>query len=256
MYIRKKLIYYTYIMRKILHPLYALYQILFAWWAGIIATAITSILIWFLGGILKIKNGDFYPAWLWCRFMCLLFFIPVKVVGRKENVQKNKNYIFVANHQGMFDIFLLYAFINKNFKWMMKDSLRKVPLLGVACYKTDHIFVNRTTPQKDIFRKAQNIIKKGLSMSIFAEGTRSDNGKLGEFKKGAFVVANLTQTEIVPIAIDGAYDILPKNSYFAHWSPVTLTFHKPIESKGRGSENVDYLLAETRSAIAKTLKEE
>lgn len=243
-------------MRKILHPLYALYQILFAWWVGIIATAITSILIWFFGGILKIKNGDFYPAWVWCRFMCLLFFIPVKVVGREENVRKDKNYIFVANHQGMFDIFLLYAFINKNFKWMMKDSLRKVPLLGVACYKTDHIFVNRTTPQKDIFRKAQKIIKSGLSMSIFAEGTRSDNGKLGRFKKGAFVVANLTQTEIVPIAIDGAYDILPKNCFFAHWSPVTLTFHKPIECQGRGSENVDYLLEETRSVIAKTLREE
>lgn len=243
-------------MRKILHPLYALYQILFAWWAGIIATFVTSFFIWLLGGILKIKNGDYYPAWLWCRFMCLLFLIPVKVVGRKENVEKNKNYVFVANHQGMFDIFLLYAFINKNFKWMMKDSLRKVPMLGVACYKTDHIFVNRTTPQKDIFRKAQNIIKRGLSMAIFAEGTRSDNGKLGTFKKGAFVVANLTQTPIVPISIDGAYEILPKNSMFAHWAPVTLTFHKPIECQGRGSENVDYLLNETRSAIAKTLGEE
>lgn len=243
-------------MRKILHPLYALYQIVFAWWAGIIATAITASLIWLLGGILKIKNGDYYPAWLWCRFMCLLFFIPVKVVGRKENVEKGKNYVFVANHQGMFDIFLLYAFINKNFKWMMKDSLRKVPILGVACYKTDHIFVNRTTPQKDIFRKAQNVIKSGKSMAIFAEGTRSDNGKLGVFKKGAFVVANLTQTPVVPIAIDGAYEILPKNGIFVHWAPVTLTFHKPIECNGRGSENVDYLLEETRSAIAHTLGEQ
>lgn len=242
-------------MRKILHPLYALYQICFAWWVGLLATAITSLVILIFGHYLKIKNGDYYPALVWCRFMCLLFFIPVKVKGR-ENVDYSKNHVFVANHQGMFDIFVLYGYINQNFKWMMKDSLRKVPLLGVACEKTDHIFVNRTTPQKDLFRKAQKIIAGGKSMTIFAEGTRSDNGKLGRFKKGAFVVAGLTRADVIPIAIEGSYDILPKGSIFVHWSPVTVTFHKPIEAKGKGSEAVDYLLEETRAAIAKTLGEE
>lgn len=243
-------------MRKILHPFYALYQICFAWWAGLILTIITSILIWILGGVLKIKNADFYPAWIWCRLMCIIFLIPVKIVGRKENVEKGKNYVFVANHQGMFDIFILYAFINKNFKWMMKDSLRKVPFLGIACEKTDHVFINRSTPQKDILRKSLKVLKEGKSMTIFAEGTRSDNGKLGRFKKGAFAVANLAQKSVVPIAIDGAYDILPKNCMVAHWAPVTVTFHKPIECIGRNSDNADYLLDKTREAIAKTLGEE
>lgn len=243
-------------MRKLLHPLYVLYQICFAWWMGILATVITSCVIWFFGGVLRIKNADYYPAVVWTRFMCILFLIPVKIVGRNENVDKDKNYIFVANHQGMFDVFLLYGYICKNFKWMMKDSLRKVPFLGAACEKTDHIFVNRTTPQKDIFRKAQKVVKEGKSMAIFAEGTRSDNGRLGRFKKGAFVVANLTQKPVLPIAIQGSYDILPKNSIFVHWSPVTLTFHKAIECNGRGTENVDYLLEKSRAVIAETLGEE
>jgi 1-acyl-sn-glycerol-3-phosphate acyltransferase len=243
-------------MRKILHPFYVIYQLCFALWAGILLTFLASCAIWFFGGVLKLKNGDYYPAVIWCRLMCYVFLIPVKIVGREENVEKDKNYVFVANHQGMFDIFILYGYIVKNFKWMIKKQLRKVPMLGLACEKTDHIFVDRTTPQKDILRKSLNVLKSGKSMAIFAEGTRTNNGKLGTFKKGAFAVANLAQKPIVPIAIQGAYDILPKGCWCAHWSPVTVTFHKPIECIGRDSENVEYLLTESRAAIAKTLGEE
>lgn len=243
-------------MRKILHPFYVIYQLCFALWMGILLTFLASCAIWFFGGVLKLKNGDYYPAVIWCRLMCYVFLIPVKIVGREENVEKEKNYVFVANHQGMFDIFILYGYIMKNFKWMIKKQLRKVPMLGLACEKTDHIFVDRTTPQKDILRKSLNVLKSGKSMAIFAEGTRTDNGKLGTFKKGAFAVANLAQKPIVPIAIQGAYDILPKGCWCAHWSPVTVTFHKPIECIGRDSENVEYLLTESRAAIAKTLGEE
>ena len=243
-------------LRKILHPFYALYQILFAWWVVIILTELTSLAILVFGKYLKIKNGDYYPAVIWCRLSCIIFLIPVKIVDRDKYVQKDKRYVFVANHQGIFDVFVLYGYMKQNFKWIMKDSLRKIPLLGKACAETEHIFVNRTTPQKDLLRKAMSIIKGGKSMTIFAEGTRCDNGKLGEFKKGAFVIANMTQTPVVPIAIEGSYDILPKGCWCLHWSKVTVTYHAPIECKGRDSENVDYLLNETRSVIAKTLKEE
>lgn len=243
-------------LRKILHPFYVIYQVLFAWWVAILLTAITSLLILLFGRYLKIKNGDYYPAVVWCRLTCWLFFIPVKVVDRNKYVEKDKNYIFVANHQGMFDILAMYGYVMKNFKWIMKDALRKVPLLGKACYETGHVFVNRTTPQKDLLRKSINILKSGKSMSIFAEGTRCDDGKLGPFKKGAFVIANMTQKPIIPVTIQGSYDILPKGCRFIHWSPITLTFHAPIECKGRDSENVEYLMRETRAAIAKTLGEE
>ena len=244
-------------LRKILHPLYVLYQVLFGWWAAIFLTALVSICISLFGRYLKVKNGDYYPAVVWCRLLCLVFMIPVKVVNRDKYVSKDekKNYIFVANHQGMFDVIVMYGFVMKNFKWIMKQSLRKVPLLGKACADTDHIFVNRTTPQKDLLRKALNVLKSGKSMSIFAEGTRSDNGKLGEFKKGAFVIANMAQKPIVPVSIQGSYDILPKGCMCLHWSPVTLTFHEPIECKGRDSENVEYMMTKTREAIAKTLGE-
>ena len=132
----------------------------------------------------------------------------------------------------------------------------KVTLLGLACEQTGHIFVNRSTPQKDLLRRSISTLKSGTSMGIFPEGTRCDNGKLGRFKKGAFVIANMAQTPIVPVSIQGSYDILPKGCRCLHWSPVTLTFHAPIECKGRDSENVEYMMRETRAAIAKTLGEE
>ena len=242
-------------LRKILHPLYVLYQVLFAWWAFILLTIITSIIVIVFGAWLKIKNADHYPALIWCRLSCWIFLIPVKVIDRDKYVEKDKNYIFVANHQGMFDVITLYAYVKRNYKWIMKDTLRKVPFMGSACALTEHIFVNRTTPQKEMLRKAINVLKGGKSLTIFAEGTQCLNGKLGRFKKGAFVIANMAQKSIIPVSIQGSYDILPKGCRCLHWSPVTLTFHAPVECRGRDSENVDYMMRETRAAIAKTLGE-
>ena len=153
----------------------------------------------------------------------------------------------------MFDIFIMYGYICKRFKWIMKDSLRKMPLLGKACYDTGHIFVNRETPQKDLLRKSINILKSGTSMGIFPEGTRCRKGKMGKFKKGAFVIANMAQVPVLPITIDGAYDILPKGCKCLHWSPVTLTFHAPIECQGRDSESVERMMVEAETVIANTL---
>lgn len=244
-------------LKKILHPFYVLYQVVFAWWAAILLTGLTSIVILVFGKYLKVKNGDYYPAIIWCKLTCWLFFIPVRIVDRDKYVDKSKekNYIFVANHQGMFDVLVMYGYVGKNFKWIMKESLRKVPLLGKACAETDHIFVNRTTPQKDLLRKALNILKGGKSMTIFAEGTRCADGKLGPFKKGAFVIANMAQKPIIPVTIQGSFDILPKGCKCLHWSPVTLTFHAPVECKGRDSENVERMMQETRAAIASALEE-
>lgn len=240
-------------LRKILHPLYILYQVLFAWWAALIVVTITAIIISLFGYRFKIKNADHTPAVIWCKLTCWIFLIPVKVVDRDKYVKKDQNYIFVANHQGMFDIFVMYGYVCKRFKWIMKDTLRKMPLLGRACAQTGHIFVNRSTPQKDLLRKSINILKSGASMGIFPEGTRCRNGKMNPFKKGAFVIANMTQVPIIPITIDGSYDILPKGCKCLHWSPVTLTFHAPIECNGRDAENVDRMMAEAETAIANTL---
>ena len=207
------------------------------------------------GKYVHVKGGDYYPAVLWAKFMIRIFLLPIKVVGL-ENLEPDKKYIFVANHQGFWDVFMMFGYLGHNFKWMMKDSLRKMPFVGKGCYDTGHIFVNRESPQKEIFVKAIRILKSGTSLGIFAEGTRTDTGRLGEFKKGAFAIADMTQVEVVPLAIEGSFKLLPKKAIFMNWTPLKITIMKPLAPIGKGKENVEYLMTESRAAIAKALGEE
>lgn len=242
-------------MKKILRPFYLVYQC-FAWVLAVVLTMITSFSISLFGKYLPIKGGDYYPGKIWAKLMIRIFLLPMKVEG-KENLDPEKNYIFIANHQGAWDIFVMFGYIGRSFKWMMKDSLRKFPFVGSACYNTGHLFVNRSTPQKDILVKALKILKKGTAMAIFAEGTRTRNGRLGEFKKGAFVIANMAQIPVVPIAIKGTYDLLPPGKgIFMNWTPLKMTIMKPIEPIGKDKENVEYLMNASRKAIAEALGEE
>ena len=107
-------------LRKILHPLYVLYQVLFAWWIALLLAALAAIFISLFGHYLKIKNGDHTPAVIWCKLTCWVFLIPVKVVDRNKYVKKDQTYIFAANHQGLFDIFVMYGYVMKRFKWSMR----------------------------------------------------------------------------------------------------------------------------------------
>lgn len=242
-------------MKKILRPFYLLYQLVIAYPLAGIATMLTGLSMTLFGKFVHVKGGDYYPAVLWAKFMIRIFLLPMKVVGL-ENLEPDKKYIFVANHQGFWDVFMMFGYLGHNFKWMMKDSLRKMPFVGKGCYDTGHIFVNRESPQKEIFVKAIRILKSGTSLGIFAEGTRTDTGRLGEFKKGAFAIADMTQVEVVPLAIEGSFKLLPKKAIFMNWTPLKITIMKPLAPIGKGKENVEYLMNESRSAIAKALGEE
>ena len=242
-------------MKKILRPFYLLYQLVIAYPFAGIATMLTGLSMTLFGKYVHVKGGDYYPAVLWAKFMIRIFLLPIKVVGL-ENLEPDKKYIFVANHQGFWDVFMMFGYLGHNFKWMMKDSLRKMPFVGKGCYDTGHIFVNRESPQKEIFVKAIRILKSGTSLGIFAEGTRTDTGRLGEFKKGAFAIADMTQVEVVPLAIEGSFKLLPKKAIFMNWTPLKITIMKPLAPIGKGKENVEYLMNESRSAIAKALGEE
>ena len=242
-------------MKKILRPFYLLYQLVIAYPLAGIATMLTGLSMTLFGKYVHVKGGDYYPAVLWAKFMIRIFLLPIKVVGL-ENLEPDKKYIFVANHQGFWDVFMMFGYLGHNFKWMMKDSLRKMPFVGKGCYDTGHIFVNRESPQKEIFVKAIRILKSGTSLGVFAEGTRTDTGRLGEFKKGAFAIADMTQVEVVPLAIEGSFKLLPKKAIFMNWTPLKITIMKPLAPIGKGKENVEYLMNESRSAIAKALGEE
>ena len=95
---------------------------------------------------------------------------------------------------------------------MMKKSLRKIPFVGKACESAGHIFVDRSSPKKVLatMRQAESSLKDGVSLVVFPEGARTFTGHMGYFKRGAFQLADELQLEVVPVTIDGSFEILPR----------------------------------------------
>ena len=126
---------------------YYIYQICFALPILLVLTILTA-LVTIVGSLIGGAHiWGYYPGKIWSQLICVFLLIPVKVRGR-EKIHKHTSYVFVPNHQGAFDIFLIYGFLGRNFKWMMKKSLRKLPFVGKACESAGHIFVDRSGPKK------------------------------------------------------------------------------------------------------------
>lgn len=219
-----------------------------------ILTALITIVGSLLGGA---HTWGYYPGKLWSMLTCFILLLPVKVTGR-EKLHHHTSYIFVANHQGAFDIFLLYGFLGRNFKWMMKKSLRKIPFVGKACESAGHIFVDRSGPKKvlETIDQAKASLVDGVSLVVFPEGSRSFTGHMALFKKGAFQLADELQLSIVPITIDGSFNVMPRTSKWIHWHRLNMTIHDPILPKGSGSEDILDLRNEAYKVVMDGLPQE
>lgn len=151
--------------------LYYIYQICIALPILLVLTILTA-LVTIVGSLLGGAHfWGYHPGKIWSQLICLFLLIPVKIHGR-EKLHDKTSYIFVPNHQGSFDIFLIYGFIGRNFKWMMKKSLRKLPFVGKACESAGHIFVDRSGPKKvlETIRQAKDSLKDGVSLVVFRKG--------------------------------------------------------------------------------------
>lgn len=238
--------------------LYRLYQLVVALPLFLLTSILVSLLT-VVGSI--IGNGHFwgyYPGKLWAWLTVRLFLLPVTVKGR-ENLKPGQSYVFVSNHQGAFDIFLIYGFLNRNFKWMMKHQLRKVPFIGIACEYSHQIFVDKRGPRKikETYDKARETLQGGMSVVVFPEGARSFTGHMGVFKRGAFMLADELQLPVVPLTINGSFDVMPRMRDM-HWvtcSPLSLTIHEPIYPIGQGKDNVANVEQKSYEAVMSAIDE-
>lgn len=209
-----------------------------------------------LGSILfGSKWWGYYPPHIWGKCWCWLLFVKVNVKGR-ENIDKKTSYVFVANHQGAYDIFTIYGYLGHNFRWMMKKSLEKIPFVGQACKYSEQIFVDRSSPMamaRSIV-DARKRLCNGMSLVVFPEGTRTLTGKMNSFKRGAFKLATDFHLPLVPITIDGAFDILPRTSIFnIQYGTINLTIHRPIMPPTSGKMNIEEVMSTTYNAIQSAL---
>lgn len=239
--------------------LYRTYQLLIALPLIAVYTLITSLMV-IIGCTLG--NGHFwgyYPGKWWAQFIIRILLLPVKVEGR-ENLVKGQSYVFVANHQGAFDIFLIYGFLSRNFKWMMKRQLRQMPFVGKACESAHHIFVDKRGASKirETYDRARQTLQGGMSLVVFPEGARSFTGHMGVFKRGAFMLADDIELPVVPLTINGSFDIMPRtrDMKWVVWHPLRLTIHKPILPVGKGTDNIKYLEQESYKVVMSGLEEQ
>lgn len=238
--------------------LYKIYQLCIALPILLVCTALTAIITILGSWIGNAHFWGYYPGKIWSMIVCRVLLLPVEIHG-KEHLDKKTSYVFVANHQGAFDIFLIYGFIGRNFKWMMKKSLRKIFLVGKACESARHIFVDKSGPKKiqETYNKAREILKEGTSLVVFPEGARTFTGHMGLFKKGAFQLADELQLPVVPVTIDGSFEILPRTAGFSFvkWHKLKMTIHAPIHPKGKGPEYLKETMDEAYEAVMADLPE-
>ncbi len=236
--------------------LYRLYQLLIALPIIIIATTLTAIVTIIGCTFGKARTWGYYPAMVWSRLMCWVMLLPVKVEGR-ELLDKKQSYVFVANHQGSYDIFLIYGFLGRSFRWMMKKSLRNIPLVGKACESAGHIFVDKSGPKAihKTYEQGRKVLQNGVSLVVFPEGARTFTGHMAKFRRGAFGLADELQLPVVPVTIDGSFDVLPrqKGLNFVTWHRLRLVIHAPLSPESRGPEDIQHTLEKSYEIIMNDL---
>ena len=202
------------------------------------------------------KFWGYYPAKWWSRITCILSLCKISSRGH-ENLESDKSYVFVANHQGAFDVFLTYGFLNHNIIWMQKHSLRNLPLVGYASKMAGHVFVNNTnvTTRVATLKEAISKVKDGVSIVIFPEGARTNTGKMRPFKKGAFYIASEQKLPIVPITINGSYNVLKRGTLNFQPGKLELVIHEPISTENINEDDIPELINKTKEIIYSELWE-
>lgn len=230
---------------------YWLYQP-YKWLGFLPLMLVVSIIFALLSALLALlispRAGN-YTGHCWARIACWLTPVLAFVKG-KENIEKRKSYIIVANHQTGWDIFLLYGYLPINFRWIMKMELRQVPFIGYASEKVGHIFIDRSSPKSVIksLEEAKTKLVNGNSVVIFPEGTRSRGREMRSFKKGAFKLAFDLGLDILPVTIVNSYKIKREGFFNIVPARAGLVIHPAIKTSDYHG-NLEELKNDTRIVL-------
>ena len=245
-------------MKRIAFWLYQIYVFLILTPLGLLLTFVAGWTTVLVATLWNPKIASRYVAATWGRLICWITPVLVTVEGA-ENANPLRTYVVVCNHQSQYDIFLVYGWLKLDLKWVLKAELRKAPAIGLGCEKAGHLFVDRSNPERarKSVSDALDRVGNGVGVLFFAEGTRSLDGKLKPFKKGAFRVASSQQLPILPITIIGTRDIQKPRSLFIFPGRVKMIIHPAIEvSESEAAVDILDLMTRTRTAIASALPQE
>ncbi|XP_062205741.1 1-acyl-sn-glycerol-3-phosphate acyltransferase BAT2, chloroplastic-like [Phragmites australis] len=195
------------------------------------------------------RRAQHYIAKVWATLTISMFY-KLEIKGMENLPPNSSPAVYVANHQSFLDIYTLLT-LGRCFKFISKTSIFMFPIIGWAMYLLGVIPLRRTDSrsQLDCLKRCVDLVNKGASVFFFPEGTRSKDGKLGVFKRGAFSVATKTGAPVIPITLIGTGKLMPSGMESTlNSGSVKVIIHRPI--KGNDAET---LCSEARNVIADTL---
>jgi len=201
------------------------------------------------------KRGRVFHAiarW-WARTVLRLCGVRVRVRGL-ENVDFSRNYVYVSNHASMFDIPVIVSSVPDQIRIIYKKELEVIPFFGWGLKFGSYIGIDRGRGTKALrsLESAVEKIRRGASVLMYAEGTRTLDGKLQQFKRGAFNLALRAGTPVVPLTVNGSFTILPKHSMNVRPGSVELVLGIPVPvPRGNGKEAELELMQNVHAAIAR-----
>jgi 1-acyl-sn-glycerol-3-phosphate acyltransferase len=192
----------------------------------------------------------------WCTTVLAGMGVEREVSGL-ENIEPGRTYVFVCNHQSHVDPPTCFASLPGHLRFVAKESLFRIPVFGWSLRRAGHIAIDRSDRESSTAKMNANLdaLRTRVSIVLFPEGTRSDDGKLGPFKKGAAVMAIQAQVPVMPMAISGTRFILPKGFNAIHSGKVRLKVGKPIPTNGLTLDDRESLTNRMRDEVAKLMTE-
>ena len=214
--------------------------------------ALSAIIISFLS---KGGNCAHLVGRFWARSIVFLSRVKVSVQGL-EHIDPGAAYVYMANHQSMFDVLALLGYLPVQFRWIAKMELFKIPIFGYSMTRVGYIGIdrsNRKSAYKSLQEAAQKIAQ-GVSVVVFPEGTRSEDGRIKPFKAGGFYLAIRSGRPIVPVVIYGSKDVLPKGRLCINRGHIFFSINKPIETTHYNNKTKEDLMEFVRSTMKRDLE--
>jgi 1-acyl-sn-glycerol-3-phosphate acyltransferase len=192
----------------------------------------------------------------WGRILCRIVGVQVRVEGF-GNIDPEKTYIFAGNHCSQYDIFSFQGYFPHDFRWIAKKELFRIPVFGQAMHRIGYIPIDRSRGRQALksLDEAAQRIAAGSSVLIFPEGTRSEDGRLQEFKAGAALLAIKAGVPIVPLGFNGSSEVLPKGRWLPRPGKIVIRIGQPIAT-GEFKAGDKQRLTETLQAAVSDLLED